>query len=54
MVIHLGEASAVRVMSNIDYVEAMKGPGSALYGRSEPGGTINIITKSHSLHSRVM
>ena len=23
----------------------LKGPGSALYGRGEPGGTINIITK---------
>ena len=23
----------------------LKGPGSALYGRSEPGGTVNIVTK---------
>lgn len=37
--------SGVRDTSNIDYVEIMKGTGSALYGRSEPGGTINIITK---------
>jgi iron complex outermembrane receptor protein len=37
--------SGTRDTSNIDYVEVMKGPGSALYGRSEPGGTINIITK---------
>ncbi|UJX26493.1 TonB-dependent siderophore receptor [Pseudoalteromonas sp. CF6-2] len=37
--------SGIRDASNIDYVEVMKGPGSALYGRSEPGGTINIMTK---------
>ncbi|MCF2900617.1 TonB-dependent siderophore receptor [Pseudoalteromonas sp. OFAV1] len=37
--------SGTRDTSNIEYVEVMKGPGSALYGRSEPGGTINIITK---------
>lgn len=30
---------------NIQSIEILKGPGSALYGRSEPGGTINIITK---------
>ncbi|MBD3586922.1 TonB-dependent siderophore receptor [Salinimonas sp. HHU 13199] len=30
---------------NIETVEVMKGPGSALYGQGEPGGTINIITK---------
>ena len=30
---------------NIQSVEVMKGPGSALYGQGEPGGTINIITK---------
>lgn len=30
---------------NIQSIEVLKGPGSALYGRSEPGGTINIITK---------
>lgn len=30
---------------NIQSVEVMKGPGSALYGQGEPGGTINIVTK---------
>lgn len=30
---------------NIETIEVMKGPGSALYGQGEPGGTINIITK---------
>lgn len=37
--------SGPRDMSNVEYIEVLKGPGSALYGRSEPGGTINIITK---------
>lgn len=30
---------------NVQSIEIMKGPGSALYGRSEPGGTVNIVTK---------
>ncbi|MCH1930870.1 TonB-dependent siderophore receptor [Shewanella sp. A25] len=34
-----------RDTANVESIEIMKGPGSALYGRSEPGGTINIITK---------
>ena len=37
--------SGRRDTSNVDSIEVLKGPGSALYGRSEPGGTINIITK---------
>lgn len=37
--------SGNRDLANIEYIELMKGPGSALYGRSEPGGTVNIITK---------
>ncbi|NKF51079.1 TonB-dependent siderophore receptor [Shewanella sp. WXL01] len=34
-----------RSTSNIEVIEVMKGPGSALYGQGEPGGTISIITK---------
>ncbi|WP_394131427.1 TonB-dependent siderophore receptor [Shewanella maritima] len=34
-----------RNTANIETIEVMKGPGSALYGQGEPGGTINIITK---------
>ncbi|TAK99120.1 MAG: TonB-dependent siderophore receptor [Rhodospirillaceae bacterium] len=34
-----------RDVSNIDRIEVLKGPASALYGRGEPGGTVNIITK---------
>ncbi|MEZ9537072.1 TonB-dependent siderophore receptor [Shewanella sp. 10N.286.51.B8] len=34
-----------RNTANIETIEVMKGPGSALYGQGEPGGTVNIITK---------
>ncbi|MDO6488695.1 TonB-dependent siderophore receptor [Colwellia sp. 6_MG-2023] len=34
-----------RSTTNVETIEVMKGPGSALYGQGEPGGTINIITK---------
>ncbi|MFN5701639.1 MAG: TonB-dependent receptor plug domain-containing protein, partial [Betaproteobacteria bacterium] len=36
--------SGRRDASNIETVEVLKGPGSALFGRAEPGGTINLIT----------
>jgi iron complex outermembrane receptor protein len=32
-------------LSNVDSIEVLKGPGSILYGRVEPGGVINLITK---------
>jgi iron complex outermembrane receptor protein len=31
--------------ANVERVEVLKGPASVLYGRSEPGGLINIVTK---------
>jgi iron complex outermembrane receptor protein len=34
-----------RDASNVETIEVLKGPGSALFGRGEPGGTVNIITK---------
>lgn len=34
-----------RDASNVDRIEVLKGPNSALFGRGEPGGTVNIITK---------
>ena len=34
-----------RSTANVETIEVMKGPGSALYGQGEPGGAINIITK---------
>lgn len=37
--------SGRRDASNIERIEILKGPGSALFGRSEPGGTINIVTR---------
>lgn len=37
--------NGVRDGANTQSVEVLKGPSSALYGRGEPGGTINISTK---------
>jgi iron complex outermembrane recepter protein len=37
--------SGNRDISNIEIIEVLKGPSSALYGRGEPGGTVNITTK---------
>ena len=39
-----GIADAVN-MSFVDRVEVVKGPASVLYGRVEPGGFVNIVTK---------
>lgn len=32
-------------MANIDRVEVLKGPASILYGRGDPGGIVNLVTK---------
>lgn len=32
-------------MDNVDKLEVLKGPASILYGRVEPGGMVNVITK---------
>ncbi len=37
--------NGVRDGANTSSVEILKGPSSALYGRGEPGGTVNITTK---------
>ena len=37
--------SGNRDVSNVEVIEVLKGPSSALYGRGEPGGTVNITTK---------
>ena len=34
-----------RDMVGIETVEVLKGPRSALFGRGEPGGTVNLVTK---------
>jgi iron complex outermembrane recepter protein len=31
--------------SNVDRIDVLKGPASSLYGRGDPGGTINIVSK---------
>jgi iron complex outermembrane receptor protein len=37
--------NGLRDTANAAAVEVLKGPASALYGRGEPGGTVNITTK---------
>jgi iron complex outermembrane receptor protein len=37
--------NGLRDSANTNSVEVLKGPASALYGRGEPGGTVNITTK---------
>jgi iron complex outermembrane receptor protein len=37
--------NGLRDTANTDSVEVLKGPASALYGRGEPGGTVNIVTR---------
>jgi iron complex outermembrane receptor protein len=37
--------NAPRDTANVERFEFLKGPASAIYGSSEPGGTINIVTK---------
>ncbi|HXG02520.1 MAG TPA: TonB-dependent siderophore receptor [Candidatus Binatia bacterium] len=37
---------------NVDRVEVLKGPNAFLYGRSEPGGLINLVTKRPLSESR--
>src|SRR5690606_22613978 len=32
-------------LANVQQVEVLKGPASVLYGRTEPGGIINAVTK---------
>ncbi|MCX7107580.1 MAG: TonB-dependent receptor [Methylococcales bacterium] len=32
-------------LANVERVEVLKGPGSVLYGRTEPGGLVNFVTK---------
>ncbi|MDB5034876.1 MAG: TonB-dependent siderophore receptor [Chlorobi bacterium] len=39
-----------RTLTDVDHVEVLKGPGSAVYGSSEPGGTINLVTKPAPSH----
>lgn len=36
--------------ANLERIEVLKGPASVLYGRAEPGGLINLITKEPLAH----
>ncbi|GIZ53319.1 TonB-dependent siderophore receptor [Noviherbaspirillum aridicola] len=37
--------NAPRDTANIERIEFLKGPSAALYGASEPGGTVNVVTR---------
>lgn len=41
----LSQNSTKRETANLERVEVLKGPASLLYGRSEPGGVVNYVTK---------
>ncbi len=50
-------ALPVRDLANVEAIEILKGPNSALYGPGEPGGAVNFLTKqpqmqpAHSLQA---
>ena len=41
----VSQGFAFPALANIEKIEVLKGASSALYGRGEPGGVINLITK---------
>lgn len=41
-----------RDAAGIERIEVLKGPNAALFGRGEPGGTINIVTKRADFRNR--
>jgi iron complex outermembrane recepter protein len=41
----LGGGTLKRETANLERIEVLKGPGSVLFGRNEPGGVINMVTK---------
>ncbi len=40
-----GESGLVFDTANLERIEVLKGPSSILFGRAEPGGLINLVTK---------
>jgi len=40
-----GRSFNALILNNLERIEVMKGPASALYGNTEPGGSINNVTK---------
>lgn len=41
----LGGGTSKRETANLESIEVLKGPASIMYGRTEPGGIINLVTK---------
>lgn len=41
-----------RDTSSVERIDVLKGPTSALFGRGEPGGTVNIVTKKPEFQSK--
>jgi len=41
----LGGGTTKRYTANLERIEVLKGPGSILFGRTEPGGIVNLVTK---------
>jgi len=41
-----------RDLAGIEAVEVLKGPRAALFGRGEPGGTVNLVTKRPTFESK--
>ncbi|MBL8500278.1 MAG: TonB-dependent receptor [Nitrosomonas sp.] len=41
----LGGGTVKREMANIEEIQVLKGPGSILFGRADPGGIVNTVTK---------
>ena len=39
---------ALRDLANVERIEVLKGPASVLYGRGNPGGLINLVTRQPS------
>lgn len=42
---YLDRSRSMRETANVERMEVLKGPASVLYGRVEPGGTLNYVTK---------
>ncbi|HSI61144.1 MAG TPA: TonB-dependent siderophore receptor [Ideonella sp.] len=42
---------SMRDTANVEQIEVLKGPASVLYGRIEPGGTLNYVTKKPTFRS---
>ena len=40
-----GGSDGTRAMANVQSIEVLKGPAAMLYGRVEPGGMVNVVTK---------